>query len=313
MYDLRTNDAVEWVKKQCVALHSNSQNINRALFAPLSSLFRSARIIGLGEATHGTQEFFALKFLLVKYLVEHQGFNIFAIEANKTATERINKYVKDGEGDPAELLRGIYRIWNSTELLEIIEWMHNRNAKGNHTVVEFKGFDIQTSITDDIQSQTMMRDRLMAENVRSIFDNGVSNSKLILWAHNFHVARQAETMGSHLSEMFAADYCPIGFCFHEGQYNARENDVVSSFEAQPSTLGGCEWLFHCTGVSEFIIDLRSNALHPVLKNLFALPSPLHDIGAVKQENDFGEVTIAAAYDGLVFVDRTTPSHLLPQE
>ncbi|MBZ0099596.1 MAG: erythromycin esterase family protein, partial [Taibaiella sp.] len=74
----------------------------------LKDVLKDKTVIGLGEATHGTREFFQMKHRLVKFLVEEMGYRQFAIESNFAECMAINDYVRDGIGDPEMALRGIY-------------------------------------------------------------------------------------------------------------------------------------------------------------------------------------------------------------
>ena len=73
---------------------------------PLKAVIGDARIVALGEGTHGTREFFRMKHRLTEFLAAEMGFTLFAIEANMPEAYRINEYVLTGKGDPKELLRG---------------------------------------------------------------------------------------------------------------------------------------------------------------------------------------------------------------
>lgn len=113
--------------------------------AGLERIVGKAHIVGLGEATHGTREFFQLKHRVVRYLVERMGFTVFAIEANLPECRAINDYVLRGVGDPREALNGIYFwVWNTEEVLELIEWLRAWNADPRHKrKVHFVGIDMQ--------------------------------------------------------------------------------------------------------------------------------------------------------------------------
>src|ERR1041384_7615428 len=88
---------------------------------PLRRVIGDARIVSLGEATHGTREFFQLKHRMLEFLATQMGFTIFSIEANMPEAYRLNDYVLNGTGDPAQLLRGIYFwTWNTEEVLDMI-------------------------------------------------------------------------------------------------------------------------------------------------------------------------------------------------
>jgi hypothetical protein len=58
--------------------------------APLQQLIGNASIVGLGEDTHGSHEFFTMKHRLLEFLVEKMGFTMFAMEGSWSAGEKIN-------------------------------------------------------------------------------------------------------------------------------------------------------------------------------------------------------------------------------
>ena len=135
---------VGWIKSQAVPLKTVAAGNGFADMAPLKKMIGDARIVALGEATHGTREFFQLKHRMLEFLATEMGFTIFSIEANMPEAYRINDYVLTGAGDPAELLRGMYFwTWDTEEVLELIRWMRRYNEAGKGKL-EFTGFDMQT-------------------------------------------------------------------------------------------------------------------------------------------------------------------------
>jgi erythromycin esterase len=110
---------------------------------PLKAILGDSRIVALGEATHGTREFFQMKHRLLEFLVEEMGFTHFSIEANMPEAYRLNDFVLHGVGDPEELLEGMrFWTWNTQEVLDMILWMRAYNASGRGPV-QFTGFDMQ--------------------------------------------------------------------------------------------------------------------------------------------------------------------------
>lgn len=111
----------------------------------LRDMIGSARVVALGEATHGTHEFVAMKHRVLEFLVEEMGFNTFALEATWLESNGVNDFVHTGQGDPLVLLSGLY-FWTCCpeEVLDMVEWMreHNRSP-GNAPLVSFYGFDMQ--------------------------------------------------------------------------------------------------------------------------------------------------------------------------
>ena len=134
----------DWIRKHAIPLRTVEANHGFDDLQPLASVVGDARIVALGEATHGTREFFQLKHRLIEFLATQKGFTIFSIEANMPEAYRLNDFVRNGAGDPKQLLKGMYFwTWDTEEVLDLILWMRefNRSGKGR---IEFTGFDMQT-------------------------------------------------------------------------------------------------------------------------------------------------------------------------
>lgn len=116
--------------------------------APLDKIVGDARIVALGEASHGTAEFFQMKHRLLEYLVTKKGFTVFAIEANWPESQLAERYITTGEGDPATALAAMYFwTWQTEEVRDMLDWMraYNKSA-GSRPTLHFSSFDMQTPI-----------------------------------------------------------------------------------------------------------------------------------------------------------------------
>jgi erythromycin esterase-like protein len=134
----------EWIAGHAIPLSTVEARHGFADLQPLKKVIGDARIVELGEATHGTREFFQLKHRMLEFLATEMGFTIFSIEANMPEAYKLNDYVLRGEGDPAKLLKGMYFwTWDTEEVLDMIRWMREFNQSGKGRV-EFTGFDMQT-------------------------------------------------------------------------------------------------------------------------------------------------------------------------
>src|SRR5438045_4208147 len=119
----------DWIAEHAIRLQTPEAGHGFADMESLKKVVGNARIVSLGEATHGTHEFFQLKHRMLEFLATEMGFTIFSIEANMPEAYRLNDYVLTGKGDPAELLRGMYFwTWNTEEVLDMIQWMRQYNA-----------------------------------------------------------------------------------------------------------------------------------------------------------------------------------------
>ncbi|MGE6489232.1 erythromycin esterase family protein [Paenisporosarcina sp. NPDC076898] len=109
-----------------------------------------AKIILLGEASHGTSEFYSVRAELSKRLIEEKGFNIIAVEGDWPSSQQVNQYIKgysEGKEDVRDVLKAFKRwptwMWANEEMAEFISWLkkHNVKSEGSHRV-GFYGIDI---------------------------------------------------------------------------------------------------------------------------------------------------------------------------
>jgi erythromycin esterase len=142
----RHEATIQWLKEHAIPLKGVEAEQGLEDMQPLKQIIGSARLVALGEATHGTREFFQLKHRILEFLVTEMGFNIFGIEATMPEGFDLNEYVLTGKGDPEKALAGLYFwTWNTEEVLEMIRWMRRYNSDPNHSKkVKFYGFDMQS-------------------------------------------------------------------------------------------------------------------------------------------------------------------------
>lgn len=125
---------------------SPEANPNPASFEDLSyfkEIVGDARIIALGESTHGTSEFFKLKHRLLQYAALELGVRVFILEDNQLLVERINTYVLTGSGEAERVMKGLFAVWNTQEMLELIKWTRTYNVAHPVDPIEFVGMDVQ--------------------------------------------------------------------------------------------------------------------------------------------------------------------------
>lgn len=112
----------------------------------LGRMVGDAEVVGLGEATHGSRDFFRMKHRVLRYLVEHKGFRSFSLELPWSSGVRINEYVLYGKGDLERMAReefqGSYRMWHNQDYLNLLEWMRAYNRHHPTDPVRFMGNDL---------------------------------------------------------------------------------------------------------------------------------------------------------------------------
>jgi erythromycin esterase-like protein len=115
-------------------------------FADAFERFADARIVLLGEATHGTHEFYAARAAITRRLIERHGFNIVAVEGDWPDIARIDDYVRHNanrprRGDP--FARFPTWMWRNNEVLGFADWLRSHNAAlPERERVSMRGLDV---------------------------------------------------------------------------------------------------------------------------------------------------------------------------
>ena len=100
---------------------------------PLVERLGGAEIVLLGEASHGTHEFYAERANITRRLIEERGFNAVAVEADWPDAYRINCFVRGESDDPdAETALGDFQrfprwMWRNEDVLEFVQWLRDYN------------------------------------------------------------------------------------------------------------------------------------------------------------------------------------------
>ncbi len=119
-------------------------------YDPLIAQIGKARFVLIGEASHGTHEFYRELAQITKRLIRQQGFNAVAVEADWPDAYRVNRYVR-GRGTDAEAidaLAGFQRfptwMWRNADVLDFIGWLrdYNDSLAQNRPQVGFYGLDL---------------------------------------------------------------------------------------------------------------------------------------------------------------------------
>lgn len=421
-----SNSQRSWFQKQVspvagVQPHSLGA---KADFSDLNAFKKSvgdAQIIALGEATHGTSEFFLLKHRLLQCAVQELGVRVFAIEANQLETEKINRFVCKGEGSAEQSIKAMFRVWNTEEMLALIQWMRAYNLQNPQQMVEFVGFDCQDpslpmdsiarfmsewdpsllrTVSDLQQTYSAAwkaqyypqapdsvravwkanaekvlalvesrkpawlaregsaadksriewahqnarvvyqaaevawtqsvsgRDSFMSENIRWLQAQRGPNARVVVWAHDSHIARSdhadnrfnyhnGASMGKYLSRQYGDKYRAYGLFTGEGLYSAvisYSNHKVVPVRGMNAPRGSFDEALNRIAKERGVGQLFLN-LHPALalKNNTWLTQarPVRFVGYAANDFDFGAVmSVPYQFDGLFFVQMTHASKML---
>ncbi|MBF9233616.1 erythromycin esterase family protein [Microvirga alba] len=144
-------------------------------FGAMFDRFADAHVVLLGEATHGTSEFYRARAAITRRLIEEHGFTVVAVEADWPDAARIDAYVRHKpvpRGEDVAFERFPTWMWRNGEVADFVNWMRAYNKdRPAAAQVEFRGLDIY-SLNTSIRAVLDYLDRVdrqAAEEARARF------------------------------------------------------------------------------------------------------------------------------------------------
>jgi protein-L-isoaspartate(D-aspartate) O-methyltransferase len=122
--------------------------IEDAKLGPLLDRIGDCRVVLLGEATHGTSEFYRMRARITRELIRRKGFNVVAVEADWPDAARIDRYVRPRPQPLASAGPSFSRfptwMWRNVEVQAFVHWLHDHNAAVGEPErkVSFHGLDL---------------------------------------------------------------------------------------------------------------------------------------------------------------------------
>ncbi|MFJ8246838.1 erythromycin esterase family protein [Peribacillus asahii] len=141
---LKTSQLIDEIKNYAVKFSSPTE------LQPLINAASRAKYVLLGEASHGTSEFYTIRTELTKQLIQEHQFSFVAVEGDWPACYEVNRYVKGlaPEYQSAEdvLKKSFNRwpswMWANHEIVNLIDWLHSYNQTQPEKKVGFYGIDV---------------------------------------------------------------------------------------------------------------------------------------------------------------------------
>jgi erythromycin esterase len=135
---------VAWAKQHAFTVQDVDKAIGYNDLQPLKNMIGNARVVGLGEASHGIHELVAFRNRLFKFLVEQCGFTTIVLEAGLAETAQATTFVETGNGVPNQAAKNMTIGNASPENIELMQWMRTYNADPSHkNKLSFYGMDMQ--------------------------------------------------------------------------------------------------------------------------------------------------------------------------
>lgn len=200
-------------------------------FSLLLNHLKEKQVIGIGEASHGIQEFYTTKYAMVKQLILHEQFKTLAFEMEENIAEKLNQFTSGNTEELSSTLKN-YGLYNAEELGKLLTWIKQYNStqleKANK--ISIVGFD-----REEYWADPFSRDSLMAEN----FIKKYNQNKTIIWSHNSHLVKSntwdvtnsgVKSMGNYLFKHFKDEYYVVALDAYSGRLNTIENGSIASFD-----------------------------------------------------------------------------------
>ena len=137
-------DLCRELRKEATPVAGDRQDFDRLL-----ALVGDSRFVLIGEASHGTHEFYRIRAEITKRLIREKGFSAIAVEADWPDAYRVNRYVqgRGGDADATQALGGFKRfpqwMWRNADVLEFTGWLRDYNdAMRTQRKVGFYGLDL---------------------------------------------------------------------------------------------------------------------------------------------------------------------------
>lgn len=145
MQDTSTRPLVEIIRDAVHPITGHADD-----YQPLLDLIGDARVVLLGEASHGTHEFYRERARITQRLIEEKGFTIVAVEADWPDAYRVNRWVRSmgDDGSASEALGGFRRfptwMWRNVDVLNFVDWLREYNdaLPQDRSKVGFYGLDL---------------------------------------------------------------------------------------------------------------------------------------------------------------------------
>jgi erythromycin esterase-like protein len=172
-------------------------------FDPLLKMVGDSRLVLIGEASHGTHEFYRIRAQITKRLIEEKGFNAVAVEADWPDAYRINQYVRfEGEDQEAvDALAGFERfpqwMWRNADVLDFVGWLRSYNEHRHSKRVGFYGLDLY-SLHASIRAVLDFLDKVDPEAASraryrySCFENFGEDTQAYGYAASFGLSKSCE-------------------------------------------------------------------------------------------------------------------------
>jgi erythromycin esterase-like protein len=295
-----TDRVINALQEHTIALETVQAGSGFEDLQPLKPILEGKRIVALGEATHGTREFFQMKHRMLEFLVQEMRYENFGMETSAEVAQVVNDYITGGSGNLRDVL---YWPWATTEVMDMLDWMRTYNTDPRTTrKITFYGID--PTVGD--------RDRVMAANVGRILEQMGPESKIVLWAHNSHISNSKDLMGHYLKQQFGEQAYLIGFEFDHGAFTSRMG-TIHTYSVGPASPAYYAYALNKVGKPIQFLDFQTMSQDRVLEEWLEKDQSSHEFAelyAIFRLYPGWHTNYTSwlkLYDGVIFIEESTPA------
>lgn len=240
---------------------STGENSNPEEFAKYAqsveniTIPENAKIIALGEATHGNVEFQQLKLDVFKQMVENYGVRAFVLEGDYGGCEEVNRYIHGGEGTAKEAAAAIgFAIYRTDEMAELISYMREYNDNiADDLDLRFYGCDMQRyAYNFKFLNEACKEQGIDTNSLQQLMDGEDWNSefdyptriKVITQIKNELKSKKSSNQAIHFADMLL-QYCELQVMTDTEGSTLRDRFMAKNVQwiLQQEQQRGCERIF----------------------------------------------------------------------
>jgi erythromycin esterase len=194
----------------------------------------------------------------------------------------------------------------------------------NNNATDSRDFYVRTQeaiiqyIEFSLNHNQTTRDTQIAENVIKILTSSGAESKVFLWAHNFHIKKNKIiytndlAMGHHLKQKFGDKYYSVGFDFGTGKFNVFDvtENRLTTISIDRVIKNTSSEMFDKSTLNTYLLDFKTARKISVMNDYLNSKVRYRGIGSTYSPKMITEDRLIDTFDALIFVKNTTESTLL---
>lgn len=261
-YLKESNSVARVIAENAVPLHGRKD------LSGLIEKLSQAKVVMLGESSHGTQEFYEWRRLISEELIANHGFNFIAVEGDWPPSAELNRYVhSETRKESARMALAHFQrwptwMWANTEIMKLTQWMKTHNeSRPKENRVSFFGLDVYSLFEsiDEVLKQLRIIDPELAREVKESYQCFASFKrderayvkhlkffpesceKQVLYVLENLLSQRLEMIKDHAEELFdveqnariaknAEDYYRTMILGDDDSWNVRDRHMIETLE-----------------------------------------------------------------------------------